>query len=131
MRFILIGAAVSGLCISATACDPGTGEPKAAQQSERDSAVDKVSTTTFSRASGGSATTKLEYGISVNPRSSLEREWITAHDTTMPASLDSTVGIRTVYKSGQSYSSGEYQYVSSFRIKAREPVADRSQWGGR
>ena len=111
------------MCLIATACGVGAGEPKTARQPERDSAVAKVSATTFSRASGGSATTKLGYGISVNPGSSLEREWITAHDTTMPAFLDSTVGIRTIYKSGGGYSSGEYQYVSSVRIKARDSVA--------
>lgn len=70
---------------------------------------------TFSRETGGSIQTKLSAGISVNKDSSLQREWITMHDPSMPADLVGTVGIMTIYKPGGSYS-GQYEYSASYKI---------------
>jgi hypothetical protein len=78
---------------------------------------------TFTRGPGGSATTKLGYGISVNPKSGLRREWITAHDSTLPADIEGTTGVRTVYSPGGAYSSGSYSYVASVPLRARDSLS--------
>jgi hypothetical protein len=58
-------------------------------------------TGSVTRADGGSITTLLGYGIAVAKGSSLKREWIAVHDSTMPVALEGTPGITTVYASKQ------------------------------
>jgi hypothetical protein len=89
---------------------------------EQDAPV-RPNTTVVTRGTGGTAVTRLGYGISVNPKSSLEREWITAQDTALPARLEGTIGVRTVYKGGSGYSSGEYQYLASVPVLASDSLA--------
>lgn len=83
---------------------------------------DRPNTTTFTRSSGGSMTTTLGYGIKVNPASSLEREWITAHDSLAPVDLRGTVGVVTTYKAGGDYSTGEYEYQATIPLAFKEDV---------
>jgi hypothetical protein len=59
--------------------------------------------------------TNLGFGIRVNPRSGLEREWITVHDSLLPLDLEDNVGVRTVYE-------GEYRYLSTYTVKARDSI---------
>jgi hypothetical protein len=83
----------------------------------------RPNTTAFTRAPGGSVTTTLGYGIKLNPNSSLQREWITGHDSLAPVDLSGTVGVNTVYKPSQGYSSGEYRYEASVPLVVREDIS--------
>lgn len=76
----------------------------------------KSGRTTFARAPGGPVRTELGYGVVLNEHSTLVREWITASDNTMPVAVDGVVGIRTTYKQGGSYSSGNYQYTAEIPL---------------
>jgi len=76
----------------------------------------------ITRSSGGSIKTELGYGIILNRESSLEREWITIHDDSIPADLVGTVGVRTIYEEGGRYSSGGYRYTANYTIKAMEAL---------
>jgi len=77
-------------------------------------------TGTVTRADGGSITTVLGYGFAVAKDSSLKREWIAVHDPTVPADLDATPGVTTVYISKQ-YGS-EYRYRAKFRLTTRKAL---------
>lgn len=73
------------------------------------------------RESGGGVQTNLfGYGTILNKDSTLSREWITVHDQLLPADLEGTVGVRTVYESGRV--SGSYFYEAKYTIKAKEPL---------
>lgn len=74
------------------------------------------------RSSGGSIKTKLSYGIVLNKESSLEREWITIHDNSIPADLVGTVGVKTIYESGGRYSNGKYMYKASYTVKVKDAL---------
>ena len=74
----------------------------------------------ITRSSGGSIKTELGYGLVLNKESSLEREWITIHDNSIPADLVGTVGVRTIYV--KEYSAGDYRYTANYTIKAREAL---------
>ena len=78
---------------------------------------------TVSRASGGTVRTELGHGLYVNKESSLEREWITVHDDSIPVDIMGTVGVKTVYNSGTRYSSGGYQYEAEYSINAEEDLS--------
>lgn len=67
--------------------------------------------------------TTLGFGIRVNPASNLQREWITAHDSLLPVNLVGTVGVVTAYKSGGSYSTGNYEYRASVPIQTRDSIS--------
>jgi len=75
------------------------------------------------RSSGGSIKTKLAYGIVLNNESTLEREWITIHNSLLPADFIGTVGIITIYELGEGYSSGEYIYKANYIINAQEALS--------
>jgi len=79
-------------------------------------------TTTFSRDSGGSMRLNLGYGITINERTSLQREWIAAHDSLAPVDLLGTPGIVTAYRSSGSYSYGGYEARSSYGLQVRDSV---------
>ena len=49
------------------------------------------------RVSGGSVITKLESGASINPGSTLTREWIILNDKRCPIELNNKVGINAKY----------------------------------
>lgn len=82
---------------------------------------ERPNTVVVIRADGGNIKTNLGYGIILNEKSGLKREWITAQDTLIPARL-ATTGIKTVYASRSSYSSG-YEYRADVSIHALEPLS--------
>ena len=73
------------------------------------------------RFDGSSMQTELGYGIKVNKRSELYREWFVLKDLQSPATLDGPVGISVSYKSGDRYS-GEYRYSFKWKVTTKEPV---------
>ncbi len=74
------------------------------------------------RASGGSIRTPLGYGIVMNEASTLEREWIVINIPEVPATLHDPTGVKTVYKTGDTYSRGEYRYEAKFAFTAKEAL---------
>ena len=74
------------------------------------------------RDNGGSIQTILGHGIRLNKESTLEREFITVIDPTMPAGLTGCVGIRTVYERETDYRSDQYIYASTFSVKALQDI---------
>lgn len=72
---------------------------------------------------GGPIKTELGYGIVLNEESSLTREWITVHDSALPAAISGTIGVKTLYKSGERYSSGSYQYSAEYTITTKEALS--------
>lgn len=74
------------------------------------------------RSEGTSVTVPLGYGITLNKESNLRREWFVARDSQSPASIDGSVGINVVYKSGDRSSNGQYQYTIPYRIIPKEPI---------
>lgn len=76
---------------------------------------------TFVRDTGGSVQTNLGYGIVLNPSSSLKRVWITATDSTFPARLIGTAGIRTAYE--QERYSGSYEYRATVEVEPHESLS--------
>ena len=80
-----------------------------------------ATSTTVTRADGGSIATPLGYGIVVAGDSTLRREWIAIHDSSLPVELEGTPGITTAYI-GKEYG-GEYRYRTKFKVKSSEPLA--------
>ena len=80
---------------------------------------------TVTRSSGGSIQTTLNKPFVINKESSLEREWVTIHDPSVPADLEfegsNTVGVTTISESG-SYS-GTYSFRSDLTIVASEDLS--------
>ncbi|WP_413432555.1 hypothetical protein [Crateriforma spongiae] len=74
------------------------------------------------RQSGGPIRTPLSHSIVLNKESSLEREFITVIDKTLPAGLTGCYGITTVYEPETDYTSGQYVYASRFAVKALEEI---------
>lgn len=94
------------------------------QAAEPDAAAPpEPNTVVFTRSSGGSVRTNLGYGIVLNAKSTLEREWVTAQDTLLPARLVGTVGVRTAYDPGGRYSSGQYEYRATVPIEAIDSLS--------
>lgn len=91
-------------------------EAKAGNEESRESA----STAVVTRADGGSITTNLGYGIALAKNSSLKREWIAIHDSSLPVELEGTPGVTTVFLP-DGYSS-EYRYRSNFTVVTKSPV---------
>ena len=56
-------------------------------------------------------------------RPSLKREWFVVRDENSPVSIEGSTGIQVAYKSGERYSSGQYQYNVMYQLKAKEPIA--------
>jgi hypothetical protein len=75
------------------------------------------------RYPGGGVATDLGYGITLNKTSSLKREWFVVRDDNAPATIEGPVGIGVRYKSGERYSSGQYQYQATYTVRAKEPLA--------
>jgi hypothetical protein len=74
------------------------------------------------RETGGSIKTDLGYGFVLNKESSLQREWITIHNDSIPLDFVGTVGVKTIYDPGGRYSSGSYKYKSDFQIKSKQDL---------
>ena len=82
-----------------------------------------VSAQNITSGSGGSIKTELDYGIIINKESSITREWITVHDSSLPADITGTVGVKTIYEKGDRYSNGNYQYSAAYTITTKESIA--------
>lgn len=81
-------------------------------------------TITFTRGSGGSIRTNLIGQISLNQDSSLEREWITAHDASLAADLAGTVGISTAWTPPENqFGRGEYKYKAAVPVRVSEALS--------
>lgn len=74
---------------------------------------------TVTIANGGSIQTNLAYGITLNEKSSLQREWITVHND-LPVDIINTAGIKTAYQ--QERVSGNYVYKANYSLSLKEPV---------
>ena len=74
------------------------------------------------RASGGSIRTLLSRTNLTNPESSLQREFITVIDPTMPVGLGGCTGVITTYDKPWDSDFGDYYYKASFIAKALEPI---------
>ena len=83
-------------------------------------AVSTIGTTTITRADGGSITTPVSYGKALAEDSSLKREWIAAHDSTMPVDVIGTPGVTTVYESKQY--GGNYLYTAEIHLTIKQPI---------
>lgn len=79
-------------------------------------ALAQQSALTVATLDGGSVTTKLGYGISVNAGSSLRRQWFVVNDTGCPVRLDGA-GINTTY------SDRDYSYSQVGTVTALQPIA--------
>ena len=75
------------------------------------------------KASGGSIKTVLIQDIVLNGDSSLTREWITVHDSIIPADIEGTAGVTTIYERGRNYSNGDYKYTSEFTLTSSEALS--------
>lgn len=84
--------------------------------------VATASGATTTTADGGSMQTKLSAHIILNEESTLRREWVAVHDDTMPVDLIGTPGAITIYRSGDRYSSGGYEYKAFYAVRMTEPV---------
>jgi len=85
--------------------------------------TNSIAAENVTKISGGAIKTELGYGIVLNKESSLTREWITVHDSTLPVSIEGTVGVKTIYESGKRYSSGNYRYSTEYTITTKEAVS--------
>ena len=65
--------------------------------------------------------TPLGFGIVLNEKSSLDREWVTVHDPSIPADLVGTTGVDTAYESGRSRA--DFKCTSTFSVEAREALS--------
>ncbi|MCB2197648.1 MAG: hypothetical protein KQH79_17445 [Bacteroidetes bacterium] len=74
----------------------------------------QISITKFN---GGSVTTKLGMGISVNSDSHLERDWFIINDEECPIKLNNNVGIKT------SYYNSRYSLKQSGNITTKQPIS--------
>lgn len=74
------------------------------------------------RESGGSIKTDLGYGFVINKESSLQREWITIHNDSIPLDFVGTVGVKTIYDPGGRYSSGTYKYKADYSVKSKQDL---------
>ena len=75
----------------------------------------------ISKADGGSIRTDLGYNIVLNKGSSLRREWVAFHEN-LPLTISGTPGVTTVWKSGEKYSRGEYNYTARATVTASQAV---------
>lgn len=74
------------------------------------------------RQSGGSIQTVLSKSIILNENSTLEREFITVIDNSIPAAFTEGVGVTTRYESSSDYESGGYFYASWYSVTAFEDI---------
>jgi hypothetical protein len=75
----------------------------------------------ITKAQGGSIQTKLSGNIVVNKESTVTREWIALHDSSMPADLVGTPGVTTLYVPDRVR--GDYEYQAKVSVQAKEALA--------
>jgi hypothetical protein len=76
---------------------------------------------TVTTQSGGSIKTSLGDGVTLDDKSSLNREWITVHQTPLPADIVGTAGVTTSY-SGADFDHG-YHYEADLQVAANVPLS--------
>lgn len=81
------------------------------------------STLAMERFEGSSIRTELSPSIVLNGGSGLKREWFVVRDPSAPAAVNGTAGITVVYKPGERFSSGEYQYRFDYTVEMSEPLS--------
>jgi hypothetical protein len=106
------------LFVGCSGNDPAP-DPSAAETA----AAPVPSTAVFTTHDGGGIRTNLGYGIVLNDKSALSREWVVADDTIMPLRFVKPVGIRTIYDPGGRYTSGSYYYTADIELQATEPLS--------
>ena len=74
------------------------------------------------RASGGSIQTFLSSRIRLNEESSLEREFITILDRSLPVVFTGSVGVVTRYKEATDYSASSYIYQAQAQVGFTEDI---------
>jgi hypothetical protein len=74
------------------------------------------------KKSGGSIQTVLSRTIRLNENSTLEREFISVIDRSLPLLLSECVGVSTIYKSGDTYSQGSYAYIAKIPLTVLEDI---------
>lgn len=78
--------------------------------------VVKPNSIIIERYDGNSVVTKLDAKHSINPDSTLNREWFSLRDVDAPLLLDGQASLDVRYRSG------EYEYVLDYSLVAREPI---------
>lgn len=71
---------------------------------------------------GGSIQTVLSPQIVLNDRSTLQREFVTIIDRTLPLYLGASTGITTQFEREDNYSHGSYKYNVDYFVVAKESV---------
>ena len=84
---------------------------------------DRSSSPIVLRENGGSIQTALGHGILLNKESTLEREFITVIDPTLPAGLTQCCGVKTVYERETDYTADQYLYVAKYSLRALQDIA--------
>lgn len=102
--------------------DQHTGKKTKCPKCEAQGVVESSSEIQILRESGGSVQTVLTNNVRLNDKSTLEREFITVVDATLPAQLKGCTGVKTRYESGNGHTAGGYQYAASYSIQASEDL---------
>ena len=70
---------------------------------------------------GGAIRLPLGRGMVLNKESSIERIWITVHESVMPVEFKNAVGIKTNYTLRGDI--GDYEYSAVLHLTARQPIS--------
>lgn len=106
------------IALTSLACRRQSERPSdtAAKAPERSTLEQRRNTSVIVRSAGGSARTNLGYGIVLNDKSSLTREWITVHDSVLPLDFVGNPGIET------NYLGSGYKYTAQYDLRAADTV---------
>lgn len=77
--------------------------------------------TSITKASGGTMKTELGYGLHINKKSTLHREWITIHDRSLPLTIENTIGIKGTFEV-KKYASSAF-YETKYKVTATEDIS--------
>lgn len=69
------------------------------------------------RSPGGTMRTPLGFGIALNEKSTVQREWITVRNPVLPADFTGAAGV------GISYEDRNSVYISSYGLEVKQPVS--------
>ncbi|WP_143434149.1 hypothetical protein [Hydrogenophaga sp. H7] len=110
MRNLALAIVISFIVSAASAQQTKTASPA------------KASSISMERFEGQSVITDLGFNVKLNGNSTLKREWFVVRDDSAPISINGAAGVQVVYKSGDKYSSGQYQYKVDYKLEPREPI---------
>lgn len=83
----------------------------------------KVAALSIERHDGQSVVTDLGSNIFLNKLSTLKREEFVITDELAPAVLKGSMGFKVLYKTGERYSTGQYQYSMDYLFIPTEPLS--------